>query len=354
MKITAVEAWPVTLALSEPYTIAYERVDSVTNVFLRIETNSGLTGFGCAAPDLQVTRETPDGVLHALRDVAAPALRDGDPLRLARLLERLEPHFDSQPAARAAVDMALHDLLGKAAQMPLWKLLGGYRDRIRTSVTVGILPEQETVARSRDFVAQGFRILKLKGGVDVDSDIARVHRVREAVGESIELRFDANQGYTVEQTLRFVSDVRSARLALIEQPTPGGDPELLGRITSDSTLPVMADESLMTVRDAFRLARRGLVNMVNVKLMKVGGLWEALAINAVARSARLDVMVGCMDECALAIAAGVHFALARRNVAYADLDGHLDLVGDPSHGAVILRNGTLFPNTAPGLGFDLA
>ena len=353
MKITNIEAWPVALRLSEPYTIAYETLDSVTNIFMRIETNRGTVGYGCAAPDEMVTGETPDGVLRTITEVVEPSIKGSDPLRPAMLFERLRPTMQNHPAAMAAVDMALCDILGKRSRLPLWRLLGGFRDHIKTSVTIGILPEKETSKRAKEFVAVGFKCLKLKGGINVDTDISRVLKVRETVGDKIELRFDANQGFTVEESLKFVKQTRRARLELIEQPTPKGEPDMLGRVTSGVSIPVMADESLLTLRDAFRIARKGLADMVNVKLMKVGGVWEALQINAVARSAGLEVMVGCMDEAALSIAAGLHFALARPNVVYADLDGHLALISDPSSGAVILRNGNLYPTNEPGLGFEL-
>ena len=353
MKITAVECSEVTLRLAEPYTIAYETVDTANNVFVRIETNGDLVGYGCAAPDLEVTGETGGSVVAAIREVVEPSIRGSDPLRPVMLMERLRKPLDGQPAASAAVDMALLDIVGKRARLPLWKLLGGYRDRIRTSVTIGILPLKETVREARRWVGEGFSCLKLKGGIDVEGDIARVLEVRKAVGDKVGLRFDANQGYTVAQSLDFVKGSMAARLELIEQPTAKGEPDLLGRVTAEVAVPVMADESLMSLRDAFRLARRGLADMVNVKLMKVGGIAEALHINSVARSAGLEVMVGCMDESALAIAAGLHFALARPNVEFADLDGHLALIDDPAKPAVICRQGYLYPRDQPGLGFDL-
>jgi L-alanine-DL-glutamate epimerase-like enolase superfamily enzyme len=354
MKVTKIEAWQVAMRLSEPYTIAYETLASVSNVFLRVETNLGTIGYGCAAPDQMVTGETAESVLQTLIEVVGPSIKGSDPLRPAMLLERLRPIIQTHPAAMAALDMALCDILGKRSNLPLWRLLGGFRDHIKTSVTIGILPESETTDRAKELVADGFKSLKLKGGIDVDDDINRILRVRKAVGDKIELRFDANQGFTVEDSLEFVKKTRRARLELIEQPTPKGQPDMLGRVTGGVSIPVMADESLMTLRDAFRIARKGLADMVNIKLMKVGGIWEALQVNSVARSAGLEVMVGCMDEAALSIAAGLHFALARPNVLYADLDGHLTLLDDPTKGAVVLRNGNLYPTNNPGLGFDIS
>jgi L-alanine-DL-glutamate epimerase-like enolase superfamily enzyme len=249
--------------------------------------------------------------------------------------------------------MALHDILGKYCRVPLWKLFGGYRDRIKTSITIGILNADETVAKAKDFISKGFSSIKLKGGINVEEDIERIRKVRDAIGKKVELRFDANQGYSVNDALRFVKETIPFKVELIEQPTPKDQTDSIGRVSKNTPIPVMADESVLSLRDAFRLAQGNLVDMVNIKLMKAGGIYEALMINAVARSAGLEVMVGCMDEAAIGIAAALQFALARPNVIYADLDGFIGLKDDPTAGAVMLRQGVLYASERPGLGFEM-
>ncbi len=353
MRITGAEVWKVAMRLEEPYAIAYETVSEAVNVFLRLETDSGHCGFGCGAPDAPVTGETAEEVLAVAEEHIIPLLKGRNPIDWARRNAEIRKQVGPMPSARAMADMALFDLLARVAGMPLYKLLGGYRKRMLTSVTIGILPLKETLEMARQYMAQGFKALKIKGGLEVAGDIERICRLREACGPAVKLRFDANQGYDRQQAMQFLDGTRQADLELFEQPTPRNETGLLGRITEQSQIPIMADESLMNLKDVFRLARSGLVDMVNIKLMKTGGVADALQIDAVARAAGISVMVGCMDESSLGIAAGLHFALARPNVSHADLDGHFDLVEDPAKGAVRLQDGYLYPTGETGLGISL-
>jgi L-alanine-DL-glutamate epimerase-like enolase superfamily enzyme len=353
-RVTRVEAWSVKMRLAEPYTIAYESVAEAANVFLRLETDAGVVGCGCAGPDEDVCGESAEDVLGVARSAIEPLLKGNDALCMGPLLKELAAALPERPAALAMVDMALRDIDGKLRGLPLFRVLGGEDGSMPTSVTIGILPEDQTVACARRWLEQGFSCLKLKGGLDPEVDAARVLKVREVAGEVVELRFDANGGYDVEKTLSFARQVESARLEFIEQPTPRDRPELLSEVAAKLDLAVMADESLKSPADARAMASARGADMFNVKLMKVGGIGRAIEIDEAAAAAGMPVMVGCMDEAALAIAAGLHLALARPNIKYADLDGHLDLEADPSEGAVIIEKGRIRPTGKPGLGFDLS
>jgi o-succinylbenzoate synthase len=353
LRIKQVQFQHVRMTMREPYAIAYETLSFSDNIFLRLETDAGLQGYGCAAPDAAVTKETVAGTIAVIQDIIIPLLQNYDPLQLAHIIEDLRLNLKGHPSARAMVDMALYDLLGKIAGLSLHYLLGGYRNSILTSVTIGILPIDETLKKAKTYLAEGILALKLKGGQDVESDISKVCTLRKELGPNIQLRFDANQGYSAKETLQFLKGVKEADLELLEQPTNRDDLKLLGHITRKAPIPIMADESLMGLKDVFRLAKNDLADMVNIKLMKTAGIYNALQISAVARAADIKAMVGCMDESALAIAAGLHLALSSPNITHADLDGHLELQNDPAAGAVILKKGRLFPTGRAGLGFDL-
>ena len=350
MRIVRVELARLPIRLREPYTIAYETVDSIENHLVRLVTDGPHVGLGIVAPDEGVTGETAESAWSVLHQVVVPMLTGADPLWRGRWMEELADALPSHPSVRAAVDMALHDLLGKTAGLPVWKLLGAYRDAFPTSVTLFIEPEPAMVRRAVRFVDEGFRALKLKGGQSVEEDIGRVWAIRRAVGPHIELRFDANQGFDPDTARHFHMATRDANLSLFEQPTRADALGELRSVSASVPLPVMADESVLSLADAFLFARGDAMDMVNLKLVKVGGLDAAMMINAVARAAGLEVMVGCMDEAALSIASGLAFALSRRNVEYADLDGHLDLLDDPTQGCVHLERGVLRPSEAPGFG----
>jgi L-alanine-DL-glutamate epimerase-like enolase superfamily enzyme len=351
MRITNVSYERIDLKLAVPYTIAYETIDRASNFILKIETDGTWVGYGCAAPDKAVTGETPDEVELAIKNEITHYLLGKDPFTYALLLLELKEILGKRASSLAMVDLALFDLISKKAEVPLYKFLGGYRNSIPTSITVGILSLEETLKHAKEYVSQGFSILKIKGGRSVAEDIEKMTRLHETFPK-VTWRFDGNQGYTVAESLEFEVKTAAVGIEIFEQPTKIEAEERLGEVTDKTTIPVMADESLKTLADAFRLAQNERVNMVNIKLQKVGGIMVGMHINSVAKSAKLEVMVGCIDECGLGIAAGLHFALSRPNILYADLDGHLELVDDSYKDIFILKQGVLYPTEKYGLGYD--
>jgi L-alanine-DL-glutamate epimerase-like enolase superfamily enzyme len=351
MKITTTECFHLKLTLSESYDIAYESVDHCELLFLKITTQEGKTGWGSAAPVTPVTGESATGIMQSYRTVIEPILKGKGVFQYARIMERLKSTLPGKPSAMAMVDMALYDLMAQKAGVPLYQLLGGYRNSIPTSITIGIMPTGEALRKAKKHVREGFHILKIKGGKSLEEDISKIRMIRKAVGEKVKLRFDANQGYSQEEALAFLKGTVEAGLELVEQPTHKDELGLLKNITSKAQVNVMADESLISLNDAFVISKNKCSDLINIKLMKTGGILAATHISSVAKAAGIRSMVGCMDESALSISAGLHFALSRPNIIYADLDGHLDLLDDPFQGMVRISRGKLIPSKAPGLGW---
>ena len=337
MQIKSIEYFRLEMPLTIPYTIAYETVDHATNIILKLTTNTGLTGWGCAAPDAQVTGESPEDVIDNIEKIIIPVLQGQSPYQIAKINHFLKKQLKMASSTLAMVDMALYDIVARKAKLPLYQLLGGYRHSIKTGITIGIIPLEDTLLQAKEFKRKGFSIIKLKGGLNVSDDIEKIIKLREVLGKDFTLRFDANQGYTVKQSLQFIDNTKSAGIEILEQPLNQKKSKKLGKVTNSVETPVMADESIKSLLDAYHLVSNNLINMVNIKLMKVGGVLEAQHINSVAKAAGIEVMAGCLDECELGISAGLHFALSRPNIEYADLDGHLDLLNDPFKNLVEIK-----------------
>ena len=352
MKIISATVTPIELTLKEPFAIANETVDTAENVFIRLETDSGLLGWGCATPD-SVTHETNDTVLKVFNSTLRDILIGKDPFRIHSINEIIENKVKENPSAKAGVNIALYDILGKNAQMPLYKILGGYREKIETTVTIGISSVDTMIDKAKEWVGQGFHCLKIKCGMDPDHDIEAVMGIRSAVGPEIKLRLDANEGYTLEKALRIIETLEKlgADIEILEQPTPAKYLYALKEVTAQC--PIMADETAFTLRDSLKLIKMEIADMINIKLMKIGGITNAYKANIFAELANIPVMIGCMNESMGAMAAGVHFACALKNVQYADLDSALDFNSDVVSGGATYKDGYVIPSEKPGLGIEV-
>jgi L-alanine-DL-glutamate epimerase-like enolase superfamily enzyme len=329
-----------------PLTISRGTTAQTTNLWLRVEAD-GIEGWGEASPfSIGSYRESTDHLLVAAQQVAT-LLQPLHPLDRQHIEELLQAHAVPY-ALRAAVDIALHDWLGKRAGHPLWRLWGLQRERIvPTTVTIGINPPDVARQRVRDWLAlTGARALKVKlGSPDgIEADKAMFEAVREEAAEGLTLRVDANGGWSLADAIAMCRWLSERGVEYVEQPLPKGMEDALSELYRRSPLPLFADESCFTSADVVRLADR--VHGVNIKLMKCGGLTEAFRIVHTARACGLQVMFGCYSDSSLSITAAAHLSPLADHL---DLDSHLNLVDDPFVGAT-LQDGRVVPNDLPGLG----
>jgi len=344
MQITRAEVTPVEIKIRKPVRMAgVAEFSHVTAVFVRFVTRQGQSAWGCSVAHT----DPPETLLRACQECAA-LVPDLHPTNIEYSLAELAGLAQEAPSALCAFDLAFHDLMGIATGMPLYRLLGGYRNRIQTSATISISSMGESVEAASKRARLGFRILKIKGGLDPLEDVRRVQAVHRALPE-LTLRLDADGGYTVQDALD-VGRALEGQIEMLEQPTPKEDLEGLRQVTRHSPVPVLADQSAAGPASVLELAARHSCDGVSVKVADCGGLRCARQVDAIARAARMTTMVSCLVEPALLISAGLSFALSSPNVAYADLDGYLDLLNDPSVAGFHLEDGWLTASEEPGLG----
>ena len=327
-----------------------------TNVWIRIEQD-GIEGWGEASPfSISEMPQTTEAISRSLQAIA-PLLKALHPLERQRI-EQLFTQAKLPSAARAAIDIALHDWLGKYAGLPLWKLWGLERDRIvPTSVTIGINTPGGARQRVKDWLGRGtvesplqdIQALKVKLGSPegIEADQAMFEAVQAAAPNIEQISVDANGGWTVETALKMAHWLSDRKVTYIEQPLAKGQETELVKLFHLSPLPIFVDESCFTSRSIPFLSDR--VHGINIKLMKSGGLSEALRMIHVAKAYDLKVMFGCYSDSAL-----LNSAIAQLSplADYLDLDSHLNLTDDPFVGA-IFQNGRVIPNERPGLGVVL-
>lgn len=354
MKITKIELFEAALPLKRPFRISLGVTTTAETVFVRLHTENGLYGTGEANPSLPICGES-IGTVMAASEIYAKVLLGQDARNIDGLSGAMKSALASNVTARSAFDMALYDLLGKQAGLPLYALLGGARRPLETDNTIGIDTPQAMTQQAAEMRDAGYGAVKIKLGTTHDEDIARVAAIREAVGPEIRLRVDANQGWDLPTALRTLHSLALHDIQYCEQPVRAKDIAALAEVARQSPIPVMADESLFDDVDALALAKAGACRYFNIKLSKSAGIHTALRINAIAEASGIPCMVGCMVETRLGLTAAAHLVSARPNIRFADLDGALMLRDDPVTGGLAYgEGGRITLPDAPGIGADIA
>jgi L-alanine-DL-glutamate epimerase-like enolase superfamily enzyme len=353
MKIKDIKVWSADLGNTKPYTIAFKTVDEVRNAFIEITLANGITGIGSGNPSEYVVGENLNQCLEALQEKNIEFLIGRDIREINQLLFEILQKFPKNPSARAALDIALHDAFTKHLDIPLVKYLGQKIKTLPTSNTIGIKNVEDTLKETGEYIKQGFKVIKVKLGKDLDEDIERLVKMREQFGYDVVVRIDANQGYTVEQTIDFYHRTVKLNIELIEQPLPARMINEMKNLPDEIKVKIAADESLISPKDAFELIKPPRASGIfNIKLMKCGGVSQGLKIANIALLEGVDLFWGCNDESIVSITAALHAAFSCSNTKYIDLDGSLDLGTDVVRGGFILKDGYMTCSDKPGLGLE--
>ncbi len=352
MKIKSVRSWLSPLPLTRSYTIAYKTITDTEVVFLEIMLDNGLTGIGAANPFVDVVGETPAQTLSHLQSGYLDQIIGKDISTFNELIDQAALHFPKLPGTIAAIDIALHDLFGKFMNMSVLDFYGCKIKALPTSITIGIKEGKEMLKDAEEFYKLGFKILKIKTGIDVEADIERVKVISEKFGKKMLIRVDANQGYGLDDLKKFLRETSSLSLELIEQPVKTSQESVLTNLSEEERKILVADESLIDAVSAWRLSLLPQPFAVyNIKLMKSGGIKGAKEIAVIAKNAGIDLFWGCNDESIVSISAALHAAYSCSNTKYLDLDGSFDLAKDLVEGGFELNDGYMYPSVLPGLGF---
>lgn len=352
MIIEKIEIGKINVPLITPFKTALRTVESVEDIVIIIKTNTGNSGFGEAPPTAVITGDTHDSIIGAVTLIGKQLIGKNieDFNALINIVHRT---IIKNTSAKAALEIALYDLFAQSMNKPLYKILGGGPSQLKTDLTISVDSVEKMVADSLKAVEAGFDQLKIKVGKNITEDIFRIKSIYDAVGPNIKLRLDANQGWSVKESLYAIKKIEGYGIVLdfVEQPVKASDIDGMIKITSEVLSPILADESIFSPKDAIEVITRKAADIVNIKLMKTGGISNALKIINICEIYDIPCMIGCMLEAGISVTAAAHLAAAKSSIiTRIDLDGPALCSENPLDGGIIMNGSEIILSNKPGLG----
>ena len=359
MKIKNISIGYIHIPLITPFRTALRVVDSINDLIVKVESEDGQVGFGEAPPTAVITGDTKESIEAAIRYYIAPAIIGMDLEEPEEIFAKMEKSIAKNTSAKAAVDIALYDLIAKQKKLPLFRMLGQakpeeVRDTLQTDITISVNEVDEMVRDAERAIADGFSILKVKVGKGGEKDVERIRAIRKTVGPDAVIRVDANQGWSREEAVRTITMMEDALLniELVEQPISCHDFMGMQYVTEKVQTPILADESVFSYEDAVRIIEEHAADLINIKLMKTGGIHNALRICDLADENGVACMAGCMLESAVSVSAAAHLSGARKVITMCDLDGPSLCSENPYHGGPKYEGPGIWLPETPGIGFS--
>ena len=354
MKIDRIEIGEVAIPLRTPFKTASRTVDAVNNILIRIVTDSGTAGYGEAPPTALITGETKASIREAIMQYIAPSIIGMEIFDLDTIMQRLNASIVNNTSAKAAVDMAVYDLYAKTLGQPLYKVLGGAKRKIETACTISDNPIDEMLRDSMQAVQDGFSILNVNVGKQRLKNVDSLLAIRKAVGPGIRTRVEANQGWSSQDAVRIISllEDKGMQTELVEQPVKAHDLAGLKFVKQHVQTPIVADESIFSMKDALHIIQTQSADLINIKLMKTGGIHEALKICTVAETYGVDCMIGCMLESKISVSAAAHLAAAKNCITMVDLIGPSFYKIESYESGPLFTGGTIKLGDANGIGIS--
>jgi o-succinylbenzoate synthase len=343
----------VNTPLLRPYKIGKKILNFSDEIIVKIITDTGEIGYGSATPTPLITGETEYSIMGAINYIKHDILGlDID--NLEEIMKVIHNSIHANNSAKAAIDMAIYDLLCKKYGIPLYKFLGGYKTTLTTDITIANGSVEQMVNKSLEAIMANYTYLKVKVGNDIDHDIERVKAVRKAVRKGIKIRVDANQGWRPKEAVSVIRKFEDMDLDIefVEQPVNAWDIDGLKYVTDNVETKILADESVFGPSDAFKIIEKRAADLISIKLMKCGGINNAIKIYNMAENMGIRCMMGCMLESRIGITAAASFAASRSNMIKADLDTMLCFEKDSVIGGAAVIGNKITVNDSPGLGIS--